>query len=87
MIGNILIGIVLVAAGFGIVWKTRAIIGFFGPIDWADRHLGGGGTALMYKFIGIVLILVGFLWATNLWSAFLQATIGSIFPTSPSVGQ
>ncbi len=80
MITRILIGLALVAAGFIIVWKTRRFIETFGGIPWADAKLGGGGTSLMYKFIGIVLILLGFLWATNLWNAFLEATLGSIFP-------
>jgi hypothetical protein len=80
MITRILIGLALVAAGFIIVWKTRRFIETFGSIPWADAKLGGGGTSLMYKFIGIVLILLGFLWATNLWTAFLEATLGSIFP-------
>ncbi len=80
IITRILIGLALVIGGFIIVWKTRKFIDAFGGIPWADQHLGGGGTALMYKFIGIVLILVGFMWATNLWTSFLDATLGSIFP-------
>lgn len=86
MITRILIGLVLVAVGFLIVWKTRAIIDAFGTSSWAEVKLGGGGTSLMYKGIGIVIIFVGFLWATNLWSNFLNATLGSIFGThNPSV--
>lgn len=82
MISRILIGLVLVAVGFIIVWKTRKFIESFGSIAWADQHLGGGGTAIMYKGIGIVFILVGFLWATNLWNAFLSATLGAwLFPS------
>ena len=80
MILRILIGLALAGIGFVFVWKTRAFIDMFGSIDWADQHLGGGGTSLAYKFIGIVLIFIGFLSATNLWNAFLQATIGSILP-------
>ena len=77
---NILIGLALVAIGFVFVWKTRKFIEFFGPIPYADAKLGGGGTSLTYKFIGIFLIFVGFLWATGLWGAFLEATLGGIFP-------
>lgn len=77
---NILIGLALVAIGFVIVWKTRKIVDIFGTSDWADTKLGGGGTMLMYKFIGIIIIFVGFMWATNLWNAFLNATLGSILP-------
>jgi hypothetical protein len=77
---NILIGLILVVIGFVIVWKTRNFMDFFGPIAWAEAKLGGGGTSLMYKFIGIVFIFIGFMWATNLWNAFLSATIGGLFP-------
>ena len=77
MIVRILIGLVLVAIGFVFVWKTRVFLDFFGSISWADEKLGGGGSNLMYKFIGILLIFIGFMWATNLWNAFLAATIGS----------
>ncbi|MCC7357752.1 hypothetical protein IT408_04605 [Candidatus Uhrbacteria bacterium] len=80
MITRILIGLLLVIIGFIIVWKTRRFIETFGSIPWADAKLGGGGTSLMYKFIGIVMIFLGFLWATNLWNSFLEATLGSIIP-------
>ena len=83
MLTRILVGLVLVALGFLVVWKTHAIIDAFGTSSWADSHLGGGGTSIMYKSIGIIVILVGFMYATNLWGAFLQATLGSLFGTHP----
>lgn len=79
MLGRIIGGLLCVGIGFVIVWKTRKFIDAFGGIDWADRKFGGGGTALMYKMIGIIVILVGFLWLTNMWDAFLNATLGSLF--------
>lgn len=77
---RIIIGLILVAVGFVLVWKTRKFIEFFGPIAWADAKLGGGGTSLMYKTIGIILIFIGFVVATNMWNALLEATLGSLFP-------
>jgi hypothetical protein len=82
MITRILVGLLLVAIGFVFVWKTSKFIETFGSIDWADQKLGGGGTYLVYKTLGIIIIFVGFLWATNLWQAFLEATLGSILPKS-----
>lgn len=54
-------------------------IEFFGTNAWAETKLGGGGTSLLYKAIGILVIFAGFMWATNLWNAFLEATLGSVF--------
>lgn len=79
MFGRIIIGLLMVGAGFLVVWKTRNIEDMFGPIDWAEAKLGGGGTNMMYKFIGVVVIFVGFMVMTNLWNAFLEATLGSLF--------
>ena len=76
---RILIGLVLVAAGIFMVIKTRMLMGFFGTIDWAEQKLGGGGSNLLYKLIGILVCFIGFMVATNLWNAFLQATLGSLF--------
>lgn len=77
---RILIGVVLVAIGVALVIKTATFRDFFGNVPFAEKYLGGGGTNIFYKFLGIVIILVGFLFATNLWTAFLQATLGSLFP-------
>ncbi|MFA5935929.1 MAG: hypothetical protein WC787_03690 [Patescibacteria group bacterium] len=76
---RILIGIAIVALGAFMVIRTRKLLEFFGPVAWADAHLGGGGSNLFYKFLGIFLCFIGFMVATNLWTAFLEATLGSLF--------
>ena len=82
LILRVLLGLVIVVVGAFFVIRTRTIVDFFGSVDFAERYLGGGGTNLFYKLLGIVFCLVGFLVATNLWSAFLQATLGSLFPAA-----
>lgn len=77
---RILIGSILVVLGAVLVIRTNWFMDFFGSMDFADRYLGGGGSRLMYKLIGILISLIGFMYATNLWNAFLQATLGSILP-------
>lgn len=76
---RILIGVALVGAGIGMVIKTSFILDFFGTFDWAERNLGGGGSNLFYKLVGILVCFIGFMVATNLWGAFLQAVLGSFF--------
>ena len=76
---RILLGIAIAAAGTFMVIRTRIILDFFGPWDWAEAKLGGGGSNLFYKLVGIVIVFIGFMVATNLWNEFLNATIGSLF--------
>lgn len=75
------IGALLVAAGIGMVVKTEWIIQNFGTSAWAEEKLGtSGGSRLLYKLIGLALILIGFLLVTNLFEGFLLGTVGRIFP-------
>ena len=79
---RILIGAVLTAIGAFMVIRTQNMVEWFGSVDWAEAKLGGGGTRLFYKLLGILVCFVGFMVMTNLWNAFLEATLGSIFPAS-----
>lgn len=76
---RILIGLGVAGVGAFLVIRTRKMLEWFGQIEWADAHMGGGGSNLMYKLIGIFLCFIGFMVATNLWNEFLQATLGSLF--------
>lgn len=81
---RILIGLAVAGVGVYMVVRTRDILSFFGPVGWAEEKLGGGGSNLFYKLLGVVIILIGFTVAANLWNAFLQATLGNIFPKPQS---
>ena len=81
---RILIGAILVVLGAAVVIRTNVVMDFFGSMDFADKYLGGGGSRLMYKLIGILVCFIGFMYATNLWTAFLQATLGSLLPQQPA---
>lgn len=75
---RIFIGLGIAGIGVFMVIKTRIILDFFGTWDWAEAKLSGGSN-LFYKLIGIVAIFLGFLYATNLWNAFLTAVFGGLF--------
>lgn len=78
---RLIVGLGIVGLGALIVIKTHGLIDLVGSSDWAETKLGGGGTNLLYKAIGLFLIFIGFLVATNLWNSFLESTLGSIIPT------
>jgi len=77
---RIILGLGIVGLGAFMVIRTRVIIDLFGMVDWAEAKLGGGGTNLFYKLLGILFCIIGFIVATDMWNAFLQATIGSLLP-------
>ncbi|OGH83844.1 MAG: hypothetical protein A2261_02310 [Candidatus Magasanikbacteria bacterium RIFOXYA2_FULL_44_8] len=73
------IGIICVLAGVALVIKTEWFIQNFGASAWAEAKFGfSGGTRLMYKVVGILLIFVGFLAVTNMYQGFLMATVGKL---------
>ena len=79
-LGNFIGGLLIATAGFLLVWKSEWIINNLGRIPWAEQHLGSeGGSRLMYKLIGIIIIMAGFLQATNLGDAFLGWIASTIF--------
>ncbi len=79
---RILIGIAIASGGAFMVIKTSLMLEWFGHIGWAEEKLGGGGSVLLYKTIGLIACFVGFMVATDLWDAFLMATLGSFLPKS-----
>lgn len=77
---RILVGLGITTVGAFIVIRTRTFADFFGMIEWAEAKLGGGGTYLLYKVIGIIAAFIGIVVTTNLWDWFLEVTLGSLFP-------
>lgn len=69
---NILIGLVLLAIGIAIVIKSESMLSAFGRMEFFEKYLGSdGGSRLGYKLIGLLIIFIGILTATNLIGAFL----------------
>lgn len=81
MIGRVILGLVIAAVGFTLVWKTEWYNANFGQIQWAEEKFGtSGGSRLMYKMIGTAALLMGFMVVTNLHSRFLFSVFGWLFP-------
>lgn len=55
------LAILLFAAGFVLMKYSYNIYQYFGPLDFAEKYLGGAGTNTFYKLFGLLLIVAGFL--------------------------
>ena len=78
MLTRILGGLAGAIVGFILVWKSRWFQENFGSISsWADTHLGG--TNMVFKLIGIVIIFISFLVMTNLHVIFFTSVFGGAF--------
>jgi hypothetical protein len=61
------IGALGTVAGFMLIWKTPAVLGFTGSIYFAEKYLGAeGGSRLFIKIIGVLVIFVSWLYMFNL---------------------
>lgn len=66
-IGQFIVGILIAAAGFILVWKADWFLRNFGSIPSAEKYLGmEGGSRLFYKLIGILALVLGIMHATGL---------------------
>lgn len=75
-----IIGFIVIAVGFLLVWKSYWLVNNIGTIEWAETHLGSeGGTNLLYKIIGVLLILGTFMTLTGAIPALLTSVFGSSF--------
>jgi len=78
---RVLIGLVIAAAGFTLVWRTRKWYEMFGSIPWAEEKFGGGGTELFYKILGIGMAFLGIFIATNIASDIINSLLGFLYPS------
>lgn len=79
-LGKFIMGMLIAGAGYMIVWKSEWLYVNFGAIGFAEKHLQtSGGSRLFYKIIGFLVVLVGFLIATDLVNTFFEATLGQLF--------
>jgi hypothetical protein len=73
MIGQIILGAIMTAAGAFLVIKTEWIINNFGRIAWFEEKLGSdGGSRLGYKLIGVVVLIIGIIVMTGSGDSFMN---------------
>ncbi len=71
------IGVLIIIIGFMVTWKSEWIFRNFGRVDWAEKHLSmEGGTRLFYRLIGLLIIIIGLLVISGIWSDILSGVAG-----------
>lgn len=72
-------GILIIVLGTLLVIKTEWFVNNFGRSEWAEQHMGSGGSHLFYKLVGIVFILGSLMAMTGLLGEILIGTFGKLF--------
>ncbi|OGH64679.1 MAG: hypothetical protein A2821_04480 [Candidatus Magasanikbacteria bacterium RIFCSPHIGHO2_01_FULL_41_23] len=70
---------IVVVIGCLMVIKTEWFLENFGHSDWAEEKLGGGGSRLMYKLIGLAGIILAILAVTGALGEITISIFGSLF--------
>ena len=74
------LGILGIVVGALFIIKTEWFIRNFGTNAWAEQHMGtSGGTRLMYKLVGLMIILVSILSVTGLLGTVVLAIFSPLF--------
>ena len=73
-------GIVGIAIGSLLIIKTEWFIQNFGTSSWAENKMGfSGGTRLLYKLIGLVVIIIATLGMTGMLGGIIISIFGRLF--------
>ncbi|PIZ95606.1 MAG: hypothetical protein COX81_00540 [Candidatus Magasanikbacteria bacterium CG_4_10_14_0_2_um_filter_37_12] len=77
---KIIFGLVGIAVGTLLIIKTEWFIQNFGTSSWAENKIGfSGGTRLLYKLIGLVVIIIAILGMTGMLGGILISVFGRLF--------
>ncbi|MBI4598918.1 hypothetical protein HY734_01830 [Candidatus Uhrbacteria bacterium] len=75
-LARIPLGLLVIAVGVHMVWKTDFYLDFSGPIDFAEQKFGPGGTRTYLKLFGVGVCFIGMAIATNLIADILGGIAG-----------
>lgn len=76
---RLVFGLIAMSIGFLMVYKTEWILELVGRIYFAEKNFGPGGTRVFYKMLGTLIILLGFLFITNLFDVIVGGFLTRIF--------
>ncbi len=73
------VGLIVVLIGCAMVIKTEWFLENFGRSEWAEEKLGGGGTRLMYKLLGVLGIVLAVLGVTGALGEIIVSLFSTLF--------
>lgn len=74
--GRIIVGGLMVVAGFMMVKHSTWLVYNVMRVPWAEKWLRSSHN--FYRLLGVIVIFLGFLVMTNMFDAFLGATLGRL---------
>ena len=77
--GQIFLGLIILAGGLFLVIKTEWLLENFGRIAWFEAKLSAeGGSRLGYKLLGLTAILIGVIVMTGSGSDFMSWVVSPL---------
>jgi hypothetical protein len=76
---SIIFGLLGVVLGALMTIKSEWVYQNFGSSDWAEQHLGSGGSHTFYKLCGIAIVIISLLIMTGLMGGIILGIFGSLF--------
>jgi hypothetical protein len=79
-IGQFIVGMLISGVGFVLVWQSDWMMRNFGRVPFAEKYLSTeGGTRLFFKLLGILVMIIGIMHATDLLDPFGAWMINKMF--------
>jgi len=60
-IGRIFVFLIALGLGMAVILRSKFFVDITGSSAWAERSFGVGGTYTLWKGIGLLIIILGFL--------------------------
>jgi hypothetical protein len=85
MIGRVIFSLVGIGIGLLLMIKARRIVErITGPLLFAEKYFGGGGTYNFYRFLGVTIIVVCMLIMVGAADFIYEAIVQGLSGTVPS---
>jgi hypothetical protein len=59
---RIIVFVAALAVGIFFLSYTERIVNFIGHNSWAEKYLGAGGSYTMWRILGVIVMIMGFLY-------------------------